>query len=122
VQQKLMLLIIHSTNGSWFVACEDVLTDIRVKSCGCGLPAAITTRQSLHLTIWQQWKSTADTRLTYAPTAALKMSRLRQFRRVLHGKLHPMFMVPHLATRELSAGGHFTGEIAAAGGLHFLKT
>jgi len=41
---------------------------------------------------------------------------------VSHGKLLPMFMVPHMATRELSAGGYFTGEIAAAGGLHFLKT
>ena len=31
-----MLLIIHSTNGSWFVACEGVLTDIHAKSCGFG--------------------------------------------------------------------------------------
>jgi len=73
VQQKLTLLIIHSTDGSWFVACEGVLMDIPAKSCGCGPPAATTTRQSLRHIIWQQWKSMADTRLTYAPTAVLKM-------------------------------------------------
>jgi len=44
---------------------------------------------------------------------------------VSHGKLLPVFMVPNLATRELSAGGHFNGDTVLppnSSNLHFHLT